>query len=517
MRKAIAATVLLVLTLLLAACGGAGGPDAPPAGPTVSGVAAAGAAIAGTVSLKDSAAQPRELTQSVTDGVFSFDVTGLTKPFLLKVTGSSNGTPYTLYSLAPEQGLANINPLGNLVLAHAAAGIELAALHGAPGASGSAQVAARLDRALLEVRAALLPVLQKYGVAGVDPIRESFRVYQAGSGAPDQQLDRMLDLVQIRLDPSGSVSVSDNGAAPVLRQLATGFATRTVSGSVTLNGLPFAAVTVTVADAATGTVYGSAQSLADGRYLVANVPQGSVTVTPARSGYSFDRASSALSIAAADCEVPVFNSFQPYTVSGTVQSANGKGLAGVTVSARREGSAGVWSAVTDGSGRYSIGGLVNGSYSITPSRIDVLHEQAVSFDAGSRTVALSDSGNYGFADFSADLASFAVSGRLTRLANGEPMAGVSLTLVTKNNSGTLLAGADFRFGTVTDAAGNYSLSGIPSGYYALTPSLAQHAFALSAASSPAASADNFSVNAQDTRLDFTGRPVSDATGGLGGI
>ncbi|OGU07438.1 MAG: hypothetical protein A2075_14170 [Geobacteraceae bacterium GWC2_58_44] len=514
------AALIISMLLLLSGCGGSGsGGDGGTAGTppaTVSGVAAAGAAIVGTVSLKDSAAVPNVLSQSSSDGSFSFQVAGLTKPFMLKATGAANGAPYTLYSLAGDHGTANINPMSNLVLARGAAGEDLAAVYGA-GAPGIRELAGKAGQALLEVQATLKPLLQKYGVAGVDPIRDSFRVYQPGSSAADQMLDRMLDLVQIKLDGSGSVTITESGAAPMVRDLATGFATYSVSGAVTVDGAPLAAVTVTVADASTGLLYGSAESAANGLFLIGNLPPGSYTVTPAKGGYSFDRANSPLTVAAADCQLPAFRSFTPYTVSGTVASANSAGLAGVTVSARRDGSAGVLSAVTDGNGRYAISGLTDGSYTITPSRTDVLKSSAVSFDAASRAATLSNTGNYAVVDFTAQLASFTVSGSVVRLSGGAAMAGVALTLVSKSPGGDLLTNGDAIFSTVSDAGGNYSLAGIPSGYYALIATLKDHAFALSGASSPAATADNFSVNAGNTRLDFTGRPTSDATGGLGGI
>ena len=511
MRQTMLAILLTGLLLLVPGCGGGGGANPAPAD-TVSGVAAAGLVITGTVYLKDSAAAPRELSATTTDGKFSFDVTGLTKPFLLRVVGTvAGGSPqaYTLYSLAGDKGTANINPMSNLLVANAAGSGDLAALYAASDRSGLPGIADNLAQALSDTQATLKPLLQKYGVAAVDPIKDP---YQAdGSG-----LDHMLDLVQIVVDSAGgSVTITDTGSAPVTKTVATGFATRAVSGSATLDGAPLAGVTVTVADAATGTVYGSATTLADGGYLIGDVAQGSVSVSAAKAGYSFDQASVSLTVAGSDCVVPAFHSSKPFTVSGTVSSSNGSGLAGVTVSVQRAGAQ-PRSAITDGNGKYAIGGLSNGSYSVTPTRTDIFHASAVSFDALSKGATLSDAGNYAQVNFTAGLASFTVSGQVTRLSSGAAMAGITLTLVSKTNANVLSTSSDAIFSTVSDAQGNYSLSGIPVGYYALNPTLTDFAFALSGATDPAATADNFMVNGA-TRMDFTGRPTSDATGGVSGI
>ena len=414
MRQTIAALLLATL-LLLSGCGGGGG--AAPAPPSaVSGVAAAGLVIAGQVYLKDSAASPRVLTHPTSDGRYSFDVTGLTRPFMLKVVGTvAGGAPYTLYSLAADQGTANLNPLSNLLVAKAAASGDLAGLYDAPDRSGMPVVAAKLGQALAEVRSTLGPLLQSFGAAAVDPITGA---YQAnGSG-----LDGMLDVVKIEVAGTGIITITDTRGETA----------------------------------------------------------------------------------------PITQFVKPFSVSGKVAGANGAGLAGVTVSV----TPGTLSAVTDGQGSYCISGLGLGAYTITPSRTDVFHAAPVSFVAPSREITISDAANYAFADFSADLAGFTVSGKLTRLSSGAAMPGVVLTLVTKTNADVLLSGGDAVFSTVSDANGAYSFHGIPSGYYEIDPALKDYAFALSAASGTGATADNFLVNAADTTMEFTGRPTSDASGGV---
>jgi len=503
MRNIAITIVLASLMLLLSGCGGGGGGGSTAAPQIVSGVAAAGSAIIGTVTLKDSAASP-EKSFATSDGSFSFDVTGLTKPFLLKVSGKANGADYTLYSLASDQGTANINPLSHLVVAVAAGGGDLAQLYAAPGTTGIQGVAGNLGQALLQVQSILKPLLLKYGVASVDPIQGSFKV---GVSA----LDLMLDSVTLKLD-SGILSISDQGTPLNPIDIRTGFATFALRGSVTLDGSGFAGVTVTASDAATGTLsYGSATTLADGSFIIGNLPPGSYLVTPAVASYSFAPASAPISVVAADVALPVvFQSFRPWAVSGKVSSSNLLGLAGVTVSAQSGGTS-FGSAVTDGSGSYSLS-LPKGSYTVTATRKDGYNVAQVNLSPASAAITISDAARHAFADFASNLPSYTVAGKITRRLDGSAMAGVALTLVSElYPSGTLLTSADARFAAVTDASGNYAFAGMPEGYYALTPKLTGFVF------NPNGFRGTFDailVNNTTGAYDINGVSTSELTGGL---
>jgi hypothetical protein len=107
----------LTLLTLLPGCGGGGGGAAviPVATTSVSGVAATGAPLVGTVYLKDSATPAIELSTIIAaDGSFTFDVTNLKAPFLLKAVGTAGGRNYTLYSFASNHGIANTGRLHEL-------------------------------------------------------------------------------------------------------------------------------------------------------------------------------------------------------------------------------------------------------------------------------------------------------------------------------------------------------------------------------------------------------------------
>lgn len=105
---------VLVTGLLALSLAGCGGNDATSSATstTLSGTAATGAPITNSdVLLKDSNGGTKN---TITDasGKFSFDVSGLTPPFLLKT--SVNGTD--LYSIATQAGTVNIHPLTDLIV-----------------------------------------------------------------------------------------------------------------------------------------------------------------------------------------------------------------------------------------------------------------------------------------------------------------------------------------------------------------------------------------------------------------
>jgi hypothetical protein len=440
MRHTIATIQLTIMLLLVSGCGGGGGGGAinPPAN-TVSGVAAQGAVIAGDVYLKDSATTPRELHFNTADGNYKFDVTGLTKPFLLKVVGGTQ----TLYSLAPDQGTANINPMSNLVVAvaAAAAGKDPAGVYAAGSGAVIQGVGNKMGQALVDVRSTLNPILVKYQVATVDPITSSYTANGTG-------LDHMLDLVTIVVDNSGGVAITDTG------NVAT---------------------------------------------------SGSLPIDPINKD----------NVAA----------FTAHAIYGKVASANNFGLAGVTVSIKKSGATSGVSAVTDGNGRYIVTGLANGSYTVTAARTDVYNNlSAVSFDIAAKDVTIDDTapaGSTANANFTATtLSSFTLSGNVKKYpgaAADAAMPGVIVTLTTKNFTSApavSVVNTVKDFSTVTDADGNFSISGLPGAFYAITLSLTGQAFALNGHGD---AMDNVLLDGADLSLIFTGRPTSDANGGVGGF
>lgn len=105
--------ITTIVAMSMVGCGG-GGSGSGTAAQVVSGTASSGAAYSGSVVLKD--ARGRQLSVNTTTGAFSFDVTTLTAPFILKAG--------TLYSIATTEGTTNINPFTN-VIAKSAAGSSI--------------------------------------------------------------------------------------------------------------------------------------------------------------------------------------------------------------------------------------------------------------------------------------------------------------------------------------------------------------------------------------------------------
>ncbi len=134
--------------------------------------------------------------------------------------------------------------------------------------------------------------------------------------------------------------------------------TYTVSGLVTTStGVGISGVTLSL---------GSASSTTDGsgNFSITNVANGSYTLTPSASGYSFSPVNRAVSVSGANVSGQNFTgtaTVTTYSISGRVATAASVGINGVTVST---GSA---SAVTNSNGDYTIANLANGTYTLTPS------------------------------------------------------------------------------------------------------------------------------------------------------
>jgi|GEM_PF-4229048 len=198
---------LLVLWILalLSACGG--GTKSPGfATDTVnrellSGVAANGAPLAGTVVLKDSSDTSRSLSSAIAaDGSFSFDVTGLRPPFLLQATGTSGGAAYTLYSMAAGSGTCNVNPLTHLAVTIANGGNEPSAVFAAPTPAGMQGLNSRLSAAAAAIQSQLSPLLSKVSPAVADLFTDRYT-------ANDTGLDLLFDTFDINVN-GGKLTIS---------------------------------------------------------------------------------------------------------------------------------------------------------------------------------------------------------------------------------------------------------------------------------------------------------------------
>jgi len=199
----------------------------------------------------------------------------------------------------------------------------------------------------------------------------------------------------------------------------------------------------------------SATTAGDGRYTLAGLANGSYTVAPASSNFTFAPNAMPVTVSGAPVAGVNFLAMAPATapvasLSGSV-TLNGQGLAGVIIN---DGNA---SATTDGQGNYSFHGLAPGNYTLTAA------DAAYDVEPGSRTVQLSGSGLSGI-DFS--VPTYSISGTIEE---SWPWGSSTCCTILGGLPGvTLQAGGQT---TTSDANGRYRLSGLPAGYYFVASSM----------------------------------------------
>jgi len=205
----LALALISAAVITLSGCGGGSSTDSgggsPPAVSTasISGTAAAGLPLVGTVTVKD--ANGRTQTVDIgNNGSYTVDVTGMAAPFMLRAEGTAGGTTYKLHSGATTtdvNGNINITPLTDLIIANVAG--RLAASYFDGGDFGSLT----LDEISAEtsaLKAKLQSVLKVMGVdAGIDLLRTPF------SPLADA-LDKALDVISVSIDPGTNIATITN-------------------------------------------------------------------------------------------------------------------------------------------------------------------------------------------------------------------------------------------------------------------------------------------------------------------
>lgn len=189
----------------MAGCGGSG--TSSPA-PTVSGTASEGTLITGkTVKLKDAnGISAIDGTTNSTTGIYSIDVTGLTAPFLVTVTGASGAT---YVSLAQAAGKANINPITTTVVALAAGNSDVAALFTNLKTSEITTINTNYAAKAALVTSSLQAALP----SGITAANYFTGTITAGTG-----MDAVFDTYRITVNPTNGITVitKDAKAATVL-------------------------------------------------------------------------------------------------------------------------------------------------------------------------------------------------------------------------------------------------------------------------------------------------------------
>ncbi|HIV71097.1 MAG TPA: hypothetical protein H9903_09215 [Candidatus Aquabacterium excrementipullorum] len=199
-------TSALAASLLIAACGGGGGGDKPASGSgaaILSGTAAAGLALVGSVTVKDANGVTRTVSIG-SNGAYTVDVSGLTAPFLLRASGTAGGSTYVVHSAATSadvNGNINITPLTDLILSNVAG--QIASNYFDSG-SFSGLSATQLSTEAAKLKEKLLPVLQAMGVdAATDLLRTAFTPQQ-------DALDKALDAISVSYDTSTNIATLTN-------------------------------------------------------------------------------------------------------------------------------------------------------------------------------------------------------------------------------------------------------------------------------------------------------------------
>jgi hypothetical protein len=196
--------------LALAGCGGGGGSsDTPSVSPpvmtasTISGTAAAGLPLVGTVTVKDAKGATKSVPLS-SEGGYSVDVSDMMAPFLFRAQGLVGARTYVIHSAATSadvNGTINITPLTDLIVSNVA-GQVAGNYFNSGNFSGLSQDELNIERDHLKVR--LLPVLSSMGVdASIDLLRTRFTPLVSA-------LDKALDILNVSTDPATNMATITN-------------------------------------------------------------------------------------------------------------------------------------------------------------------------------------------------------------------------------------------------------------------------------------------------------------------
>lgn len=290
--------------------------------------------------------------------------------------------------------------------------------------------------------------------------------------------------VQMRTAPvaTAGTTVTINDTAPTsdrynlaiceILPAAIGSTTWNISGTISPSAGGSGA-TVTLSGAASATTTADA----NGNYSFAGLNNGSYTVMPAKTGYTFTPASSPVTINGANQTGVNFTAqaAATWSISGTVSPSAGGSGATVTLS-------GASSATTtaDANGNYSFTGLNNGSYTVTPAKT------GYTFTPANSPVTINGASQAGVNFTAQAVPTWSISGNISPAAGG---GGATVTL-----SGAKSAT------TTADANGNYSFTGLANGAYTVTPSNSGYTF------TPASSPVTIS-GANQTGVNFTAQAI----------
>lgn len=204
---AITALSLMTFGLMLGGCGGGGSGGV--SSEVVSGKAAVGSPLSGQVSLKDSSTPAKQKTTVISsDGSFAIDVTGMKAPYVLQATGSADETVYKLNSYADGPGIANINPLSNVIVASAAGDDDPDDVYEKSDSDKNHRIRNNLSKIVAILLTKLEPLLKQYSSDHTNPITSRYI-------ANHLDLDDMFDNVKITVS-NGQLSIINKKTRAVI-------------------------------------------------------------------------------------------------------------------------------------------------------------------------------------------------------------------------------------------------------------------------------------------------------------
>jgi hypothetical protein len=250
-------------------------------------------------------------------------------------------------------------------------------------------------------------------------------------------LSSTIQLTGVTVSSPMGASISASGTGGILTILQP---TWTITGSVGTSG---SGATI----ALTGTSTASTTASSSGSYSFTGLANGSYTVTPTKSGYTFSPASAAVTVSGANVTAAAFTATaQTWTITGSVGTAG----SGATIALTGTSTA---TTTASSSGSYSFTGLANGSYTVTPSL------SGYTFSPASVAVTVSGA-NVTAAAFTATAQTWTITGSVGTAGSG---ATIALT-------GTSTAS------TTASSSGSYSFTGLANGSYTVTPTKSGYTF-----------------------------------------
>lgn len=251
---------------------------------------------------------------------------------------------------------------------------------------------------------------------------------------------------------TSSDAIIDTATAAGATIIATHF---NVSASTMIGADPLTGVTLT------SSALGNASTNGSGVHNYGAIAVGSAyVITPSKTGYIFSPTSIAVANLSGN-QSHVFSATALFSVSGTIRQG-AVGVAGVAIDGGALGS-----TTTNSSGAYSFTGIVNGTnYSITPSKSGFTFTPSV---------------------VSGTISGSSVVRDITAVADGPGGVTVSGRVLAANLESSPVIGVTVSNGLtsdVTDANGDFSLSGVADGSYQLIAQKANFKFDLVSGSNP---------------------------------